>query len=50
MIEKFVSYINDKSKNYTIFDIGQETVNKALNFIKHFQRQKYTPSNVIQIH
>ena len=40
MIEKFVSYINDKSKNYTIFDIGSRDCKQSIEFYKTFSNAK----------
>lgn len=40
MIEKFVSYINDKSKNYTIFDIGSRDCKQSIEFYKTFPKAK----------
>jgi len=37
MIEKFVSYINDKSRNYTIFDIGSRDCKQSIEFYKTFK-------------
>ena len=33
MIEKFITYLNDKNKPYVIFDIGPRLVQEVLNFI-----------------
>ena len=49
MIEEFIKYINDKEK-VVIFDIGSRDCKQSIEFYKTFQMQKYTPSNVIQIH
>lgn len=36
MIEEFISYINDKNKKYTIFDIGSRDCVQSIEFYNHF--------------
>ena len=40
MIEKFVNYINDKSKNYVIFDVGSRDCQQSIEFYKTFPNAK----------
>lgn len=40
MIENFISYINDKTKPYVIFDIGSRDALQSIEFYKHFPNAK----------
>ena len=40
MIEKFITYINDKNKPYVIFDIGSRDCEQSIEFYKTFPNAK----------
>ena len=40
MIEKFINYINDKNKEYVIFDIGSRDCQQSIEFYKTFPNAK----------